>query len=99
MINIKNYLIQQKDITEKNAEKMIGELSLHQDIFLEFTHFINNNEKFLDDSIALSIQGYTAKRLCESTYLKGIGAYMYMVYLKEEPVEAIKELKRGLPKR
>ena len=47
----------------------------------------------------ISIEGYTAERLVTSTYLRPVGAYSYLIYLREKPKEALEDLKRGLPRK
>ena len=42
-------------------------------------------------------KGCSAQDIYEKTYLTEIGAYNYLIYLKEDPEQALKDLKNGLP--
>ncbi|MDU1413524.1 MAG: hypothetical protein E6929_11990 [Clostridium sp.] len=68
----------------------------HPDIFKSFYNYVLN-EEFPEDS--LSVEGYTARQLYESTYLEPIGAYNYLIYLRNNPKRAIMNLKKGLPRK
>lgn len=46
----------------------------------------------------ISGQGYDVKILCKDYKLSMVGAYNYMIYLRENPNQALADLKTGLPK-
>ena len=43
--------------------------------------------------------GYTAETLHRDYNLSPLGAYNYLVYLKEDPNNALTDLKAGLPRK
>ena len=45
----------------------------------------------------IKCEGYSAEELCNTTILKPLGAYNYLIYLRDNPEEALANLKAGLP--
>lgn len=82
----------------KGLDGKIKELSRYPDVFEEFVNYILNGEKFSEHQ-CLEIEGYTAKRLTDETILTPLGAFNYLIYLREEPKEALADLKAKLPRR
>ena len=66
-------------------------------ILNEVKYFSVHNE-ILPKEDAYTVEGYTAQDLFETTNLSEIGAYNYLVYLKEHPKEGLEALAKGLPK-
>lgn len=91
------YFTQELHETQKRAEEMYKKLEKYPDILEEFLFWIKNNDFKKENPI--EIEGYTALKLMQSTYLEPIGAYNYLIYLKEKPEEALEYLKKGLPKK
>ena len=54
---------------------------------------------FVPAADAYRVQGYTAEKLFANTRLNVIGAYNYLIYLCENPDEALDYLSKGLPVR
>ena len=52
-----------------------------------------------EETVSVAVEGYTAKRLMNETILTPIGAFGYLVYLREKPKEALADLKANLPHR
>lgn len=82
----------------RGLDGKIKELYRHPDIFGEFINYILAGEEF-EEAEALTVEGYTAKRLTEETILTPLGAFNYLIYLREEPQEALADLKARLPRR
>lgn len=55
-------------------------------------------EKFNEASNVI-VEGYTAKRLADETILTSLGAFNFLIYLREEPKEALADLKAKLPRK
>lgn len=91
------YLIAQDDITPKIAASICDKMEKHTDIMTEFSEFIKTGE--FPTEGAISVGGYTAKLLAETTYLKPVGAYNYLIFLRNRPTEALAQLKKGLPRK
>ena len=75
----------------KNKLKKLGN---HPDISKEFEYWIKN-KTYMKDS-CISINGYTAEKLSElSEYLKGEGAFMLLIELRENPDLAMRKISEG----
>jgi len=81
-----------------NLDKKIKTISQHADIFEEFINFILSGEKFDKDKY-ITVEGYSAERLTAETILSPLGAFNYLIYLREDPEEALADLKAQLPHR
>ena len=95
--DVLRYLRDDEKMTDKVAFQIIGKLERHPDILEEFRQWIGSKD--FPRGTAISIEGYTAERLVTSTYLRPVGAYSYLIYLREKPKEALEDLKRGLPRK
>lgn len=91
------YLQEDEKMTDKVAAQILGKLERHPDILKEFGQWIDSKE--FPRGAAISVEGYTAERLATSTFLRPVGAYTYLIYLREKPNEALDDLKRGLPRK
>jgi hypothetical protein len=90
-----NHLLTEEKVTEKVALQIIGKLDKHPDILEEFTKWVQTRQYPVRGAIC--VEGYTAQKLSESTHLHPVGAYNYLIYLREKPEEALNRLKQGLP--
>lgn len=93
---IKNYLIAECSLSERRAGMTISKLARHKDIYLEFSEYV---AKRTFPEAGLSVAGYTAETLNQSYPLSPLGAYNYLIYLREMPDKALADLKAGLPTR
>lgn len=91
-----DYLCNECHMSEKRAKNIIKDLGRHKDIYYEFVYYVKNKH-FSQDSII--VEGYTAEHLYNNYHLSVIGAYNYLVYLLEEPNQALADLKEGLPRK
>ncbi len=85
-------------MNDKRAVQTIKKLLTHQDIYDEFVA-TSKTQKFMNPSYAVTISGLTAKQLYSDYSLSLLGAYNYLIYLRESPEEALADLKKGLPRR
>lgn len=92
---IKNYLKEKVGLNEYRIEQEYSGLHQYNDIEEEFTGYILHG--WSKDRL-LTIQGYNAKILSEEFPLSILGAYNYLIYLREKPEEALEKLKKGLPR-
>lgn len=86
------------NVGSNRLDSKIEELARHSDIYEEFINYILAGETF-DETSAIVVEGYTAKQLTNETFLTPLGAFNFLVYLKEEPQEALADLKAKLPHR
>ncbi|MCL2152157.1 MAG: hypothetical protein FWH57_04230 [Oscillospiraceae bacterium] len=89
---ILNYLTTELKIPKKVAENNIVKFKRHPDIMDEFVDWIKNRA-FPEN--AISVEGYTAQLLNKTTFLSVVGSYNYLISLREEPEESLKDLKEG----
>lgn len=85
--------------SEKRAKIMIDQMRPYDDIFDEFFNYARVGKYCKKDKIKTEVCGYTAERLISEYNLSPLGAYNFLVYLKEKPENALKDLKAGLPRK
>lgn len=92
--------VQQKyKYPEKKAREMISRMVMHSDVFEEFFNYARVGKFCKKDKTYTEICGYTAEILNREFKLSPLGAYNYLVYLIEEPDQAVADLKAGLPRK
>lgn len=92
---IRDYMFYECKLSEKRIKKNMEKLNRHTDIKMEFYETIMY-EQFPVNS-PITVKGYIAEQLYQNTYLSVLGAYNYLIYLREAPINAIEDLKQGLP--
>ena len=95
-IGVKDYMLYHLGLSPTRTEESYKKLNTHPDILREFYFFIMNS---LSPWKSISVEGYTAERLLQETELNPLGAYNYLIYLREKPEEALANLKKGLPRK
>ena len=93
---IRNYLLSKGSLSERRADMAISKLERHKDIYLEFAEYVANDAF---PQAGLSVAGYTAAFLNQNYPLSPLGAYNYLIYLREMPQKALEDLKAGLPRK
>lgn len=96
-IGISEYIINALGKNQEQAKKAYEKLCRYEDIRNEFYNYVMN-EEFPKENI-ISVEGYTAEQLCKTTMLNPLGAYNYLIYLRDNPEEALSNLKEGLPRK
>lgn len=94
---IRDYMFYECQLSEKIIKKNMEKLNRHTDIKMEFYETIMY-EQFPVNS-PIEAEGYTAEQLKKATSLSLLGVYNYLIYLREEPERALKDLKNGLPRK
>lgn len=92
-----NYCRTELNMNDKRAEASFEKLFRWKDILNEFYFYIKN-KRFMQFQ-PITVSNYSAQQLCESTYLSPLGAYNYLIYLRESPKEALEDLRNGLPRK
>ncbi|MBP3322080.1 MAG: hypothetical protein J6M12_06970 [Clostridia bacterium] len=93
---IKDYLRTVSDYSEKRLDLIIQKLNSHKDVFFEFYEYVLY-EEFSDNPIV--VEGKTARYLASNYPLSPLGAYNYLIYLRDMPEKALADLNAGLPRR
>ena len=85
------------DLSLKRAVLALEKLSAHPDVYQEFTAVLTG--KALPAGQAITAEGFSAQQLHTQYPLSLLGAYNYLIYLREAPQEALGNLARGLPRK
>lgn len=85
-------------MSEKRSVLAVQKLLAHKDIYDEFVLTATSGQ-YTKESGVVSVEGYTAEALSSNYPLSMLGAYNYLIYLRESPKEALEDLKNGLPRR
>ncbi len=79
-------------------KKKLDAFERNPDIAEEFEYWIQHREYI--DAGAITIEGYTAKRLSgQSEYLAGEGAFVMLVELRENPERALNQIQKGFKRK
>lgn len=79
------------------ARRMAEQIFKHKNIFEEFLNYVRVGKMRKKDRTHVVVCGYTAEKLSNEYNLSPLGAYNYLIYLAEEPQQALQDLKDGLP--
>ncbi len=88
---IKDYLDYNTDYSEERKRRIIEKLHKYGDIYYEFYYYVMR--EIFEDGVEES--GFCAGKLVEEYPLSPLGAYNYLIYLREEPAEAMRDLKKN----
>lgn len=94
---LKNFISINSSLSEKRIKKMIKNLKIHYDLYAEIIDYLLAGNVY--ERTLISEQGYDVKRLCKDYKLSIVGAYNYLIYLRQKPKEALAKLKKGLPRK
>ena len=96
-IGIAEYILHHMKLSQTRAEKSYEKIAQYTDICKEFYQYIMDDEVFTPNPI--KVEGFTAQHLATNYPLSALGAYNYLIYLREMPEKALADLKAGLPTR
>ena len=96
-IGITEYILHHMKLSQTRAEKSYEKIARYADIRKEFYQFIMDDEVFPSNPI--KVEGFSAHHLATNYPLSALGAYNYLIYLREMPEKALADLKAGLPTR
>lgn len=82
-------------LNQRRAVQSLDKLAAHKDIYDEFVKVIYGGKQAVSDH-PVSVEGFTAGVLAEKYPLSVLGAYNYLIYLRERPREALADLEKGL---
>lgn len=86
-------------MSQKVAILSLLDLQKQNDIYNEFMNGITSEPFAFPPESPISVEGYTAKELYDNYPLSEIGAYNYLIYLRNDPKSALSDLKKGLPRK
>lgn len=93
-IGITEYALYHLHLSPARAAKAYKKLSEYPDILNEFYQYIMTETY---PQTPIEVEGYTAEYLVAHFPLSPLGAYNYLIYLREMPQKALADLKAGLP--
>ena len=94
---IRNFYDQYK-LPKPVVEQNVIKFEKHEDIAREFEYWLQTGE-FMTEGV-VTIEGYTAQKLAEtSEYLKGDGAFVMLIELRENPQRALKRIAEGFKRK
>ena len=91
---IRAYLLSEGGLSERRTDAAMAKLARHKDIYLEFAEYVT---KLIFPENGITVLGYNAALLHQNYPLSPLGAYNYLIYLREMPEKALSDLKAGLP--
>lgn len=94
---LQDYMRGTSKMSDKRIALSIAKLDRHIDIKMELYETLIYEE--FPRSGGLRVCGYSAKDLHDTTYLSVLGAYNYLIYLREDETNALSDLKAGLPRK
>ena len=94
---IVKYYIEEKKTTPVVAKVLSKKLLKYDDIASEFVYWLENRE--YKEAGALSLEGYTAKKLSDMAPLDAAGVYAFMVSLRDDKENALETIKKGFPRK
>lgn len=80
----------------EQASSMLNRMVLYEDIFEEFFNYARVGQFCKKDKTQTQVCGYTAETLHRDHNISPLEAYNFLVYLKEDPNNALTDLKAGL---
>ena len=92
------FLIEDIKHYKKRADDMCENLERHFDIAEELWITLDC-KGFPIQGHYLTVRGYSAEKLYNNYNLDVLGAYNYLIFLREEPMRALELLKKGLPRK
>lgn len=95
---LEKYIKNNTQNSSKTLEEMVKKIVSYDDIFEEFINYILAEEKF-ETKNPLVVSEYTAQKLFEEYNLNVLGAYNYLIYLREDNEAALADLEAKLPRK
>ena len=83
-------------LSEQQANNAWDYLKKDMHVLFEFKYYVVNGY-FVPEKYCYNIEGYSAEKIYNETKLTPLGAYNYLIYLRDNPDEALANLKAGLP--
>ena len=96
---LQKYIQQKYGYSDKRARSILNQMILYDDIFEEFFNYARAGKFCKNDNTQTQVCGYTAETLHRDYNLSPLGAYNYLVYLKENHDNALINLEAGLSRK
>lgn len=86
-------------MNQRVAIQTMIEMEKQKDIFDEFMNGMSRDPFVFPEANAIFVEGFSAQYLHDNYPLSEIGAYNYLIYLRNNPKQAKKDLENGLPRK
>lgn len=96
---LQRYIQQKYGYSDKRARSILNQMILYDDIFEEFFNYARAGKFCKNDNTQTQVCGYTAETLHRDYNLSPLGAYNYLVYLKENHDNALINLEAGFSRK
>lgn len=90
---IAQYVIKNANYGQKRVNRFLAALNEHADLYNEFLNYTATGEMKNERGVCAESCGLTAEQLMHSYHMSPIGAYNFMLYLREDPINATDNLK------
>ena len=95
---IKEYLLNEKQMTEVVAVRTEQKVSKYDDIRIEFERWIKNRTYNTDNPLV--VNGYTAQDICQhAPFMDGLGVFTFMVSMRDDPEKAKQYMDEGFKRK
>ena len=97
-MNIMEYLLKEKKMTEIVAKRTEEKISKYEDIRKEFESWITNKSYNTDSP--LIIGGYSAQDISKlAPFMDGLGVFNFLVTLRDDPIKAKEYINSGFKRK
>ena len=98
METIETYLKDEKNASDSVIESVMAKLNSHLDIRAEFVQWLDTRSYPVDSPV--KVEGYSAKDIADlAPFLDGIGAYTFLIALRDDPTQAKEIIRAGFPRK
>lgn len=92
---VQRYLLAEKNCTsELVMNRLLDKIIKYEDILDDFCHWLQTRDYYNEDAVV--VDGYSAQAIVDlAPMLDGIGAFNFLVDLRDQPEKAKKVIKEG----
>lgn len=91
---VRAYLVNEKHCAGLAAERLIDKIVKYEDIWEDFCHWLETRDYYNEKAVV--VEGYNAQAIIDiAPMLDGIGAFNFLVDLRDRPEEARKVMEAG----
>ena len=96
--NVDGFLQREYAISKQDAENTWNYVKWDFHVLNELKYFALHNQ-FVSVNDCYKVHGYSAEDIADKLGLNAIDSYKYLISLEQDPEQALKDLKNGLPRK
>ena len=96
--NVDGFLQREYAISKQDAENTWNYVKWDFYVLNELKYFALHNQ-FVSVDDCYKVYGYSAEDIANELGLNAVDSYKYLIHLEQDPEQALKDLKNGLPKK